>query len=513
MTTVTVLSCIERGLGFLYRIYLSRTIGSEGMGLYQIALSVVGVLMTLSASGVPITVSRMMIRERTAGRERCVNSVVTAGIAVALAVCLPACIICYTFKGILAPVFPDDRCRLLFLIILPGVVLTSVYAVIRGFFWGNKSFYTYSIIELAEEAVMVVAGILLVSNAVGITQKAVGASIAVLISYVFSFTAAAVAFALMGGSLKNPAPSLKPLISASAPITLMRGATSLTSSLIAIILPSVLISAGLSRQEAVSGFGIISGMTLPLLFIPSTVIGSISLVLSPELSNDFYKRNLDGLKNNVERALILSSSVAMLVVPVFVGSGPYVGELLYGNATSGVYLRFAAFAMIPMSFCLISTSLLNAMGMERKTLLNYALGAIILLISVLILPRFIGNYGLIAGYFASYVVNGALNLVLLKKICCNKLDFFKKQIKALPIVIFCSALSYFSFELSAKIAFKPIALVFSCAITEVVLLLLFEIFGVISINEIIAAFFNKKSRKARKAKAAIKTNDLKAKKA
>lgn len=469
--------------------------------------------MTLSASGVPITVSRMMIRERTAGRERCVNSVVTAGIAVALAVCLPACIICYTFKGILAPVFPDDRCRLLFLIILPGVVLTSVYAVIRGFFWGNKSFYTYSIIELAEEAVMVVAGILLVSNAVGITQKAVGASIAVLISYVFSFTAAAVAFALMGGSLKNPAPSLKPLISASAPITLMRGATSLTSSLIAIILPSVLISTGLSRQEAVSGFGIISGMTLPLLFIPSTVIGSISLVLSPELSNDFYKRNLDGLKNNVERALILSSSVAMLVVPVFVGSGPYVGELLYGNATSGVYLRFAAFAMIPMSFCLISTSLLNAMGMERKTLLNYALGAIILLISVLILPRFIGNYGLIAGYFASYVVNGALNLVLLKKICCNKLDFFKKQIKALPIVIFCSALSYFSFELSAKIAFKPIALVFSCAITEVALLLLFEIFGVISINEIIAAFFNKKSRKARKAKAAIKTDDLKAKKA
>ena len=67
MATVTILSCIERGLGFLYRVFLSRNVGSEGLGLYQIALSVIGVIMTVSASGIPITVSRMMIKDKASG--------------------------------------------------------------------------------------------------------------------------------------------------------------------------------------------------------------------------------------------------------------------------------------------------------------------------------------------------------------------------------------------------------------------------------------------------------------
>ena len=35
---VTVFSVCEKCLGFLYRIYLSRSIGAEGVGLYQVSL-------------------------------------------------------------------------------------------------------------------------------------------------------------------------------------------------------------------------------------------------------------------------------------------------------------------------------------------------------------------------------------------------------------------------------------------------------------------------------------------
>ena len=53
---VTGLSVAERALGFLYRIVLSRLIGSEGLGLYQVALSVFSVFITLGTGGIPITV-------------------------------------------------------------------------------------------------------------------------------------------------------------------------------------------------------------------------------------------------------------------------------------------------------------------------------------------------------------------------------------------------------------------------------------------------------------------------
>jgi len=497
MAVVTVLSCVERGLGFLYRVFLSRNVGSEGLGLYQIALSVIGVIMTVSASGIPITVSRMMIKDKAAGNDKYVCQTVTAGMLTAVGVCLPICICCFLFKDILSPVFADDRCRLLFLIILPGVVLTSVYAVIRGFFWGTKSFYAYSVIELAEEFVMVAVGIFLILRADTVTEKTVFASVAVLVSYIFSFTAASIVYTIKGGRLQNPSKKLRPLIASSTPITFMRGATSLTSSLIAVILPAALMANGLSRQEAVSEFGIISGMTLPLLFIPSTIIGSVSLVLVPELSNDFYRKNDLGLRANVEKALLISATVAMLIIPVFIGAGPYIGELIYKNRQSGVYLRAAAIVMLPMSTTMISTSLLNSMGMERKTLLYYLTGASLLLICVIFLPRLIGNYGLIAGYLLNFTVNAVFNIKLLKKICCNSLSYIKKQLIALPLVAFCALLCYFGFNLLSKFTTPFVSLVICGIATPLCLLLLFEIFGIMAVNELIEALFYKGKKKPR----------------
>lgn len=494
VTVVTALSCLERGLGFLYRVFLSRNMGSEGLGLYQIALSVVGVLMTVSASGIPITVSRLMIKETAKKHGERVNATVSAGILTTVLICLPICVICFLSGDLLNVFFADERCKLLFLIILPGVLLTSIYAVIRGFFWGTKSFYIYSIIELAEEAVMIIFGIIFVSKAASVTEKTIWASLAVLISYIFSFTVSSVAFFIKGGRLKNPLKQLKPLVSSSAPITFMRSATSFTSTLTALILPAALIAGGMNATEAVKNFGVISGMTLPLLFIPSTIIGSISLVLVPELSDNFYRNNTKLIQSNTEKALLYSSLVALFIIPLFIGTGKYLGTLIYSNELSGIYLRVAAPVMLPMAITMISTSLLNSMGMERKTLLYYVFGAVALLVSIIFLPRVIGNYALIAGLFTCYTINAALNLLLLKKICCNKLTFIKKAALFVPLIIFFSVLCYFSFEFTTKIMPDFLALLFSCLVTTLCLAVSTDLLGIIKISELVENFNRNKSK-------------------
>lgn len=427
--------------------------------------------MTVSASGIPITVSRLMIKERAANKKFGELSTVSAGVTLTAAVCLPIVLILFALRNHLGFLFADERAVTVFLIILPGVLLTSVYAVIRGFFWGRKYFYSYSTIELLEEAVMIAVGVVLVYKSVGTYKKTTAAAVAVLISYIFSFTAAAITFFVRGGRLKNPLPELKPLFISSAPITLMRTATSLSGFLIAIILPAALIAGGTPKTEAIAGFGVISGMTMPLLFMPSTIIGSISLVLVPELAENFYKKQNFSLQNNVEKALLYSAIIAVFIIPVFCGCGRFIGSFVYGNELSGAYLTFAAPIMLPMSITMISNSLLNSMGMERKTLLYFGAGSVPLILCVWLLPPYIGNYSLIIGHFLNYCVTAFLNLRLLQKICCSRLKFKGKLLTCLPCCALAICLCAFTFSFLTKLIPEFFAFIISGGLTAVCLYL------------------------------------------
>lgn len=224
---VTVFSTVEKGLSFLYRIILTRIIGAEGLGIYQICLTVFAVFLTAASSGVPVTVSRLMAKSAAQNDVRGRHAAVTAGIVCTLAVTIPVALILFFGRNAFGFLFSDERCLQIFIILLPGLVITSVYAVIRGSFWGSKQFLPYSVIELLEDAVMVIAGVWLIY---GVTDPVIGArnaTIAVLVSYVFSFIVSLFWYFKKGGRLVNPKPQLKPLLAASTPITAMRTSTSL----------------------------------------------------------------------------------------------------------------------------------------------------------------------------------------------------------------------------------------------------------------------------------------------
>ena len=188
-TLVTGLSVAERALGFLYRIVLSRLIGAEGLGLYQVSLSVFAVFLTLGTGGIPLTVSRLIIKSRAEHDQKGASGAFTAGVLLSLALTLPVCILFGVFGTRLGFLFSDERCLSVFQILLIGLVFSSLYAVVRGGFWGEKKFLTPSVLELAEESVMVLAGVLLLQNVSSPLVGAKNAAWAAVISYLFSFTA------------------------------------------------------------------------------------------------------------------------------------------------------------------------------------------------------------------------------------------------------------------------------------------------------------------------------------
>lgn len=432
---VTVFSVCEKFLGFLYRIYLSRSIGAEGVGLYQVALSVFAFLLTVTCSGTPITVSRLMTKYRSEGAREKVFRVISSGLAFTLLIALPVCLVFYFACGKFSFLFADERCIPVFKVIIFGLLFTSLYSVLRGVFWGNKDFLPYSVIELLEEICMIIAGIILISRTTGAAEGAYAAGLAVFISYVFSFTLATITFFARRNRLANPRSELKPLIASAAPVTAMRTVNALGASVVSVVFPLRLVAAGFSESQAMSLYGAAVGQALPLLFVPTTLIGSFTLVLVPEISESFYKKQNFYLKNDVEKAVKFTALLSSLFIPAFFVCGEEIGMIVFGNADCGKYLTASAFLMFFMSVSALTNSILNSMGKEGLVLSFTAGSGVLMVLSIWFLPKYFGVYALLIGFSFVYVLTTVLNFVLLNKTCPEKPRYCKYLLLCAALVV------------------------------------------------------------------------------
>ena len=140
---VTIITAIERLLGFFYRITLSKNLGEELLGVYQLSTSLFGVFLTLGVGGLPVTVSRFIARFKAENAPQKQNSTLSAGLLLAfLSSFLPA--LCFwLFARFLTPFVPDERCLPTLKILLIGGIFSSLFAILRGRQW--EEYYEYFI--------------------------------------------------------------------------------------------------------------------------------------------------------------------------------------------------------------------------------------------------------------------------------------------------------------------------------------------------------------------------------
>ena len=412
---VTAFSAAEHCLGFLYRILLSRTLGAEGLGRYQMALTVFSVLVTLCASGIPVTLSRTVAAHRTRGDVRAGRSAVTAAVLLALGAALPIALLLFCFRPLLAGVFSDTGAENLFFILLPGLPFTAVYAVIRGSFWGEKRFFMYSFVELFEETAMIAAGtVLLVLVSLALPRENLAAG-AVLLSHLCSFGLALGYFFARGGSFRTPKGQLRPLLTASLPVTAMRASSSAVHTLVSVLFPLRLAAAGATSAAAMSEYGIFYGMVMPVMMIPATFVSSMALVLVPEFSECAARGERETLSRLTEKALRAALLIAGVLLPLYAVLGRDLGILLYDSPKSGILLSLGSVLLLPMSVTMISGSLLNSLRCEKQTLLIFLAGAGAMLLSVFFLTGKIAGGALLAGMAGEYALSALLSLGVLKK--------------------------------------------------------------------------------------------------
>ena len=491
---VTVFSSIEHGLGFLYRIILSRVLGPEGLGIYQVSLTVFAVFLTATSSGLPITLSRIISKHRARGYKRGEQAATSAAIILTLLVSVPITLLLFLLRKPFSHVFSDPRCADLFYILIFGLSFTSVYAILRGCFWGNKRFFAYSLVELVEEIIMILVGVLLLLVfQTGIADVNL-AAIAVLVSYLCSFSIALVYFFFKGGKLRNPRGEFLPLIKSALPVTAMRTSSSLVNSFISVLFPMRLMAAGFSSARAMSEYGVVYGMVMPVLMIPSSLIGSIALVLVPELSECFYKKEKEKLAGLVEKALNATLLIAGMLIPFFIVCGGDVGAMLYSNATSGRLISACALILVPMSITMISTSILNSLNCERQTLLFFVCGSAAMLVCTWFLPKYLGSGALCIGMACDYIISAVCSLSLLRKKTGSLRSwkyFLKLDAAVLPVV----ALGYFVRKFFVTYLSYIPALGLTIIVIGVLEVLIFSLLRLLDVKTLWARFFGRRAKK------------------
>ena len=468
---VTFFSVATRALGFLLKIYLSRKMSTELLGSYQVAMSVFGVLMTFVSSGIPVVLSRNVSYYYGKKNQNAIGSIVSSGLILTGIICLVVSAIIMCFPSLLSRFFTSEASMQMIKILLPALVFSSIYEVLRGALWGQKRFFAISFTEFLEQVSRIIFIVILFETTFcpySLTNKT---ALSLSLACIFSAIVVIAIYFKCGGTLASPKMEFKGLFKTSSPITAVRTISSAFSSVISIIIPIKLMDYGYSSSEALSQFGIIMGMTFPLLLIPSTLIGSLAVTIIPsisEQSNDIDSGNLKdvtALREKVNFVVKITVILATVLIPVFIALGSPICQIVFKNKQAGVYLSASAFLMLPLGISQITTSVLNAVGLEMKSLKNYVISAVLLIISIVVLPKYIGTYSLIVGYVLMSTISSVLNIVMLKKRNIISLGFIKVILVMLLVCAFSAVIGIFVFNMIEN-------LILSCVISGVVICLL-----------------------------------------
>ncbi|MFR3406555.1 MAG: oligosaccharide flippase family protein [Christensenellales bacterium] len=126
-----------RSVGFLLRLWLSRELGAQTMGLVELAQSAQMLLITPVVTGLPVAVSRMCAKTEGARRVR----VVRCALLLALPISLLIAALAFLFREPLCLWLGDVQTLPALLCFLPCIPILGASCVLNGYYYGIASLF------------------------------------------------------------------------------------------------------------------------------------------------------------------------------------------------------------------------------------------------------------------------------------------------------------------------------------------------------------------------------------
>ena len=376
---LTALAAVSQGLSFCYRVALSRLVGAEVMGLYQLLMPVCSVLLSLTAVGLTAAMSNLSSQYLALGNGK--------GVAQTRRMCLTAlgvgllpvsAAVVAFYDPISVYLLGDARTQLGLLLLLPCILLTGVENLHKHFFYGTGNIRPPAAVELCEQFIRTgaVLGLLVVFLPQN-PERTVGLIVTgMILCELFS----AVTLLLLARRHLNRAGGLtgaplehrqlnRRIASIAVPIGLTSLLGNLMGSATSVLIPQRLVHAGAEVSEAMSAFGVLCGMTLPMLCLPTAFIGALGLVLVPKLAEGAALGQRGLVQHRVDRSMLATSVLILPAMAFLVVLGPTLGAALFREPTVGRSILPLSVGVLLSCYQSVLASALNGVGRDRYTVL------------------------------------------------------------------------------------------------------------------------------------------------
>lgn len=140
---------ICRILGFFYRIFMSRTIGAEGLGIYNMVHPIFSICFAVCAGSIQTALSQYVAANQTRGR-----AVFRTGLVIAMGMSFLLAWVIYGNAGFLAEkLLLEPRCAPYLPVMAVSVPFAALHACINGYYYGMQKARVPAFSQVAEQVI------------------------------------------------------------------------------------------------------------------------------------------------------------------------------------------------------------------------------------------------------------------------------------------------------------------------------------------------------------------------
>ena len=423
---LTVSSIVVKVVGALNWILLSRVLGGEGIGLYQMGFPMYLMAITLSSAGIPVAIS-IITAEKLAqrdyqGAKRVFN--VTLWLLLALGLLFSSGLYFGAQWLIDLRFIRDPRAYYSVVALAPAVFFVTFLASFRGYLQGWQIMTPTAVSEVTEQLVRVVTMLFFASYFMpqGLARAAGGASMgagagafcALLVLMFFyhrlkqKFSAE---FARQNlNAVQESARSIVTrLLKLALPVSMSSLMLPVVANLDLLIVPQRLEVAGFDVSHATELFGYLTGMAVPLVNLACIFTAALAISLVPAISEERTLRHEEGLRHKASTAF----RVALIIsFPCFVGLftlGQDVAALIYNAPGAGPAIRTMSVGIVLLGLHQVSTAVLQGLGRTAIPVLNMIIAKVVLSWTLTAMPT-LGIRGSAVATVADFGIAAIINM-------------------------------------------------------------------------------------------------------